>query len=495
LIALELVGKQIGNYVVREKIGAGGMGSVYLCQHPLIGSRAAVKVLKEEHARNEAIVERFFREAKAATAIGHENIVQVLDFGRAEIEGQPVVYLLMELLEGESLASRLRRGPMLVDETRHVLSQCAAALAASHKKGIVHRDLKPDNIQLVHRSGDPLFVKLLDFGIAKVMDDPNNGHTRTGTVLGTPAYMSPEQCDGRGAIDHRSDIYSLGIVMFEMLTGRTPFEGRSYPEMLVAHITERTPPPSRWNPSVSPALDAIVLHATEIDRGQRIQDMDTLLQAIADPERHLQRHGAVAMTLTGVAAPRDPNATRVRAPTTLSSAAAEVSRSTGMGAKPRSRAGTWAGLAALGVAAVGGLGFALLRDGNSPATPAAQIAPVAKPAANDGFIDVSVDSTPTGAVVRHDGQRDTTPLSIHVKRGASLHLRFELDGYAPFENDVPTDRSRDVSVELQPQQAPKPHPQAAAPVHKTALKPVHAPATSKPAGRPDDIYVPKSLNF
>ncbi len=246
---MSLIGKSIGNYQIKAKLGEGGMGAVYLGEHPLIGKRVAVKVLLEELASKEDIVQRFFTEAKSVNDIGHPNIVDIVDFGKMRLDpGAPeTVYFVMEFLDGESLAARLRRTGLSVLETLHVMKQCCGALAASHAKGIVHRDLKPENIYLCTRGSDKNFVKILDFGIAKLTGDGGMGQThktRTGLVIGTPAYMSPEQCEGKGHIDHRSDIYSIGVVMYELLTGRVPFPGDGFGEILVAHLTKTPDPPS-----------------------------------------------------------------------------------------------------------------------------------------------------------------------------------------------------------------------------------------------------------
>jgi serine/threonine-protein kinase len=218
---MSLVGQSVGNYRIEALLGEGGMGAVYLGVHPLIGKRVAVKVLLEALAQDPSVVERFFHEARAVNDIQHPNIVDVVDFGRTRVNGSDLVYLIMEFLDGESLGARLRRGldPALAVR---VLRQCCSALEASHRKGIIHRDLKPDNIFLVRNGVDDAQVKILDFGIAKVAN-PGGHKTRTGTVMGTPAYMSPEQCEGRGLIDARSDIYALGVVMYELLTGHVPF--------------------------------------------------------------------------------------------------------------------------------------------------------------------------------------------------------------------------------------------------------------------------------
>src|SRR6476620_1582965 len=243
---MSLIGKNIGNYLIKDKLGEGGMGAVYLGEHPLIGKRVAVKVLLEELAAKEDIVSRFFNEAKAVNDIGHQNIVDIVDFGKVKNDyGGDVVYFIMEFLDGESLAARLRRTGLSFPETMHVMAQICSGLAASHKKGIVHRDLKPENLYLCPRGTDKNFVKILDFGIAKLTGDGGGSmKTRTGIVIGTPTYMSPEQCEGKGLIAQRSAVYSLGVVMSALHSGRLPCPGEGFGEILVARLAKIPDPPS-----------------------------------------------------------------------------------------------------------------------------------------------------------------------------------------------------------------------------------------------------------
>src|SRR5262245_53375987 len=206
------------------------MGSVYGAEQPAIGKRVALKVLHAEFAAQPEIVSRFFNEAKAVNDIQHPNIVDILDFGvipSGQPSAAPLVYFIMEHSEGESLSALIQReAPLRPDRATAIAVQIEDALSASHHKGIVHRDLKPDNVMLVSRGRGHDVVKLLDFGIAKLTGTAASTHrTRTGMVMGTPQYMSPEQCEGRGDIDHRTDIYALGIVVYQMLTGRVPFVG------------------------------------------------------------------------------------------------------------------------------------------------------------------------------------------------------------------------------------------------------------------------------
>ncbi|MBA3502745.1 MAG: serine/threonine protein kinase, partial [Deltaproteobacteria bacterium] len=246
-----LIGQTIGNYLVRQKLGEGGMGAVYLAEHPGIGKKVALKVLHNEFSTNQEVAARFFNEAKAVNDIGHPNIVDIHDFGiiQGGVGREQMVYFIMEYLAGNSLSGLIRQeAPLPPERALGIGLQVADALAASHKCGIVHLDLKPDKIMLIRRHRETDFVKLLDFGIAKLTgESAGSSRTRTGIVMGTPAYMSPEQCEGRGNVDHRADIYALGIVLYELITARVPFYGEGYGEILVQHLTQMPLPPSQFN--------------------------------------------------------------------------------------------------------------------------------------------------------------------------------------------------------------------------------------------------------
>ncbi len=228
-------------YVIDEEIGRGGMGHVYSATHRMIGKRAAIKVLKPDVSRSPIVVERFIQEARAVNQIGHANIIDIFAFG-ALADGR--AYHVMDLLIGESLRKRLKRGALIPSEAASVIEETALALTAAHEKGFVHRDLKPDNIFLQAREDRWPEVKLLDFGLAKLMPEAGFApfKTKTGVLLGTPEYMSPEQARGIG-VDYRTDIYALGVVMFEVLSGRRPFVSSGDPfATLMMHAEE--PPPS-----------------------------------------------------------------------------------------------------------------------------------------------------------------------------------------------------------------------------------------------------------
>lgn len=276
-----MIGSSVGNYVVQAKIGEGGMGIVYLAEHPRIGRRVAIKVLHPEHGQDPRAIARFFTEAKAAYEVRNEHIVEILDFGELP-DGSP--YFVMEWLDGRTLATVLASEPSLpIERVLHITLGIAEALATAHDGGIVHRDLKPGNIVLVERGDDPDFVKVVDFGVAKLLSGREWSpelRTTARTVLGTWAYMAPEQCQGENdRVDARSDIYSLGIVLYEMATGRLPFltEGTG---MLLAHISRRPPPPRTLVPELSETFEAVILRALEKEPEKRFQSVGELVVAL-----------------------------------------------------------------------------------------------------------------------------------------------------------------------------------------------------------------------
>ena len=275
-----MLGTNIGNYAVTAAIGEGGMGSVYLAEHAILGRRAAVKVLRPELSTNSDIVGRFFNEARALTAIRHPSIVEIFDFGYMP-DGS--AYLVMEYLDGESLGARCHRLHKL--DARHALMlvrQIAGALSAAHERGIVHRDLKPENIFLVR---DPEIaggerIKVLDFGIAKLATPGNHARTQTGSMLGTPTYMSPEQCRGAGNVDARADLYTLGCVLFEMLCGQPPFTPDGMGEVIAHHLYFPPPAPRSLEPSLPEGVEQLVLWLLQKDPGARPQTARDVIDAI-----------------------------------------------------------------------------------------------------------------------------------------------------------------------------------------------------------------------
>jgi serine/threonine-protein kinase len=269
-------------YRVIRRLGEGGMGAVYLAEHVVIEKKIALKVLALELARRQDLVARFLQEARSASRIGHENVIDISDFGQS---AEGYVYIAMEYLEGQDLGQVVRaEGALAWSRVRDILVQICRALRAAHDKGIVHRDMKPENIFLIHREGRPEFVKILDFGIAKIMGVDANGPrlTRTGMIFGTPEYMAPEQAEGKEA-DHRVDIYAVGCIAYHLMTGQTPFVAENFMAMLTKHLMEDPVPPSVRRPdlAITPEMDALALKALEKDRDRRYQNMAEFLQAVS----------------------------------------------------------------------------------------------------------------------------------------------------------------------------------------------------------------------
>ncbi len=272
----ELVGQIVeGRYKIERIIGKGGMGTVYACRHVVVGKLAAMKVLRAGVERADGVLQRFVREAQTANLLRSRHIVEVSDFGQLP---NGAFFVVMELLEGQDLARAMRAG-LTRRELVHVFTQIAETLQLAHERGIVHRDLKPDNVFLVNEAGDPLFVKLLDFGIAKILHgDGNSGLTETGVILGTPYYMSPEQARAE-AIDHRSDIYALGVMMYRAFTGRLPFMADSTMGVLTRHLTEAPELPSRVT-AVDQVTERMILRCLAKKPQYRFQSMREVAEAL-----------------------------------------------------------------------------------------------------------------------------------------------------------------------------------------------------------------------
>ena len=274
------IGETIGSYQVLKQLGTGAMGEVYLAEHRHLKRKAAVKLLAPELVGRPDLLERFFLEARATSAIAHPGIVQVFD---CEVDATGRPYIVMEYLDGETLAAVLARRGALPGVTAARLARgMAEALEAAHAKGIVHRDLKPENIFV--QAQPPDSVKLVDFGIAKLAGDFRAGQvhqTRSGAMMGTPLYMSPEQCRDSANLDSRTDLYSLGCVLYEMLTGHPPFTHATLGDLVVAHMTEAPKDAREINPSVPPALAALTAELLRKSPAERPPGMRAVAERLA----------------------------------------------------------------------------------------------------------------------------------------------------------------------------------------------------------------------
>ncbi|MCU1267535.1 MAG: hypothetical protein JWM21_3853 [Acidobacteria bacterium] len=293
-------------YLLEEKLGIGGMGTVYRARHLLIDRPVAVKVLNPRFVEDEAAKARFRREAKAAGRLRHSNAVSVTDFGQTT---DGYVYIVMELLEGKTLRELLAKdGPLDLAHAVSIMLQVSSAVAAAHEAGIIHRDLKPANIFVVQRPDIPTVVKVLDFGIAKLAadsldDDDRQTLTQVGVIIGTPRYMSPEQCHGT-ALTPAADVYSLGVILYEMLTGAVPFSGQTPLAIAMRHSTETPRRPSELIPSIPPALEEVVLHALQKQPQDRPQDAGAFRQELLETAERLGLEHAAASTAPSMEALR-----------------------------------------------------------------------------------------------------------------------------------------------------------------------------------------------
>jgi len=493
------------------------MGEVYLAEHKYIARRAAVKFLLPELTSSPEVVSRFFSEARAASMIEHPGIVEVLD---CEVHTDGRAYIVMEFLNGESLRGYFDRVRKLDGDQRGGLAICrqmTEALAAAHAQGIIHRDLKPDNVFLhlpTGRAPEEPIVKLLDFGIAKLHGGPEGGSkTRTGQLLGTPLYMSPEQCRGARLVDNRSDIYSLGCIMFEMFCGRPPFVAEGFGELIFAHIGEAPPDPLPLAPGLGAPVRQLLLRCLEKSPDKRpasMTELSALLVEAGAPEAVRLRAPVVrgradapgARSPVGWASPPAPVATppgvtsprsaalaatatpppaapaltpppavtapshlrpHTVAPTTLGGGATEVGRFTASRNRPRRLMLVGASLAGL----AGVLAFVMLRGHDATVAPRAggETSPAAAPAAEartaraetpppappsaPATSSITLTGLPDGATVRLDGRPAPSPLV--VPRGPERHqLAIEADGFEAWEQSVDGSADRIITVSLKP---------------------------------------------
>jgi serine/threonine protein kinase len=426
---VEIVGTTLSErYLVTKKIGQGGMGAVYEATHTLIGKRVAVKVLLEKYAQREAIVKRLKQEAQLASSIGNEHIIDITDFGTTS-DGR--TFVVMEFLEGESLAECLSRETSLGEQRiLRIISQAASALAAAHAKGIVHRDIKPENLFLLRRK-DTDFVKVVDFGISKSLrasseEEETTRLTQTGMVLGTPLYMSPEQARGDEELDHRVDVYALGVIMYECATGRVPFVGNNYLSVISQVLNEEPKSLRESKPEFSEEFESVVLKAMAKDVNDRyasandmLADLTSLLEdpthsteraKITGPRRRLVKKPDVSIRLiawiAGIA---------VVLAATIFSVTQLIGSSKNTGPGSGSQAIVAPPVADAGVA-----------------TPVVD----AEPEKKTEVIVVRIESTPPGAVILLDGfeQTGVTPLDAEiVKKDKDIKLVGQLEGYKEYE--------------------------------------------------------------
>jgi serine/threonine protein kinase len=360
------LGKMVaGKFKIEKLLGQGGMGKVYLALNVALDQKVVLKVLLPEYGQDPDTVKRFQHEGRAASRLRHPNVIQVMDFGAME---DGTLYMAMEFLPGKDLAHLIQNEFPLGDRRiARIASQILAALTEAHAQNIIHRDLKPENVMIEQRRGDPDFVKVLDFGIAKITDAKTK-LTAAGLVCGTPEYMSPEQAKGAD-LDPRSDLYSVGVIIYQMVTGLLPFESDTPVGFLMKHLTEPPMPPSQRQPEVEvPAeLEAFIMKALSKnadDRFASAEEMrDALLAAVPDAA------SAPVRTASGASIPRPATPAAPTAKAAPSAAKAKTAASEPLPAKSGSKAGLIAAAVALVVIAGGAGAFFALRGGGEKAAP------------------------------------------------------------------------------------------------------------------------------
>jgi tRNA A-37 threonylcarbamoyl transferase component Bud32 len=437
------VGHRIGSYRIIRLIGTGATGRVFEVEHLTIGRRAAMKILAPEHAGRPGAIRRLFTEARAISQISHPHIVEVTDLVDGDGLGR-VNAIVMELLQGQSLAQAIQHDKVMAPARfLPILAQVADALAAAHANRFVHRDLKPENVYLSAQHGYPDYVKLLDFGLVKVVSETHARATAEGIFVGTPAYASPEQASGK-PVDHRTDIYSLGVILYELLCGHLPFDGRNFGEFLVKHLTAEPPPtpPEVLRTELGRALDGIARRCLAKDPVQRFGSAAEL--------RELFEGLAAGRDLPLVSALR----ARERRPYLIAGAA---------------------GLVAFA-------GMMLLRAGGRRALPS----PIAAPAVHTPRVEpllpartvaLSFTSVPPGAETRIVGEPlllGQTPFLLTERAtGAELVYEMRLPGYAPRRDRVVLTADPPQKIVGGPLKklAPAPRTSARAPKKKPGKKP------------------------
>ena len=467
-------GTVVGEYRIEGKLGAGGFGAVYKAVHPLIGKPAAIKVLHRQFSANAEMVERFVSEARAVNQIRHRGIIDIFSFGTLADGRQ---YYVMELLDGSTLDELLRaRGKIGVDQALPILRGIARALDAAHAAGIAHRDLKPENVFLTFDDEGRPVPKLLDFGIAKLLDPGSKPRTQTGTPMGTPHYMSPEQARGVG-VDQRTDVYSFGVMTFEMLTGALPFSGDAMMDILLKQITEAPPKPSAVCADVPASLDGAILHMLAKDAADRPATLtaavDELTVAAGQPiPRATPSTSDLAQSLRDVASGGGKDSAIATAKTVAQPTGPTFVGSTSeVGAPPPKKQRGWLlGVVAVAALALGG-GIVVLAAGSGrakggggaiSATGTTATAPVASSvAAVASSVAPLVHVAPDVAITLHGVPEGTevwlgeeklglAPGAVRVPRGAGVvKLTLKAKGHKPKDVDVTATSDQSLSVTLE----------------------------------------------
>lgn len=457
------VGEVVGEkYRLVRLLGEGGMGTVYEARHDVIGRRFAVKFLHAELAGHPEILARFRREAQAAGSLENENIAAVTDFGTSP-DGAP--YIVMEFLEGQDLAKVLAQtGPLPIQRAAHILIQVCRGLFAAHGRGIVHRDLKPENLLLQTRGDGGDLVKILDFGIAKLKSTEHRPEaaTRTGITLGTPYYMPPEQARGQKELDERADIYALGVILFELLSGQKPHNGENYNAILYSILMQAAPRIETYRPDLPPELATLVHRAMAADANERPQSVSELAEALAPYTGRSMTPPPTTGPGSTVFLPQGP---QQRSASTRAPVALTPPTPSAYNPPPPSRKGLWVGLGVALVSTLGATAFFVSRSPTpEPAVAATTPLPAPTPVAPPPPVVTAVpEIAPTPALPAASAEPPPSVVAAPTPRVRA--------GSKPPKSQTKT-----------------PDPPAAAPAPAPAPAPVKPPA---PRPKPDDdLFAP-----
>ncbi len=457
-----LIGQVLdGKYRLVSRLGAGGMGKVYRAEQVALNRSVAVKVLDASPNHRDAdpaVERRFFLEASLSAKLSHANVITVHDYGRVDTAEGPQFYLVMELLEGQTLHQRLQRGPtpMKASEAISVGIEIARGLRAAHKAGLVHRDLKPANVMLVAGDEGSPGVKILDFGLVKQLEgELREDITQEGTFLGSPRYMAPEQVSA-APVDHRCDLYALGIILYQCLVGRTPFDGKAPMEVLVKHVSTPVPAMRDVNPAIdiAPPLESLVRRLLEKSPDARYADADAVLNALRGiatlpafredvTVASRSQSGAMRFDAPGPSTPALVAPSPNEQSGTIAGATITATSTTGVPEKKRAPVPLIAGGLALLVVGVGGAAIGLRGNGSRGAAnqqSETSRAPERPSSTDRGSVApasrgvLRIESTPAGASVREAGLvLGVTPLSIEMNsEGAARRFEVQHPGFATY---------------------------------------------------------------